>query len=480
MDKIKGRNRDGSSALTRSVMKAMGIFGWVQLVNILCAVIRTKLFAIFAGPAAVALLGIYNSALSPITAATQLNFNQSAVRDIAFATPSDVGRVTSVTRVWGLRLGVFGMLVTLILSPALSLWSFGDYGGWTGFALLSVTLLLSSLSGARQAVLQGTRRLKALASASVWSYILATVIAAVLILCLGMDAVIPVIMVIFLAQWVALLLKGNLPRREDVSRKEVNDLGRRFLALGARMTVSAFITLALNYVFMLYLAREWSDSVLGCFQAGYTMVNAYIGLLFNAIVMEYYPRLSVAVSNPRRAGVLVSHEVIMVVWCLLPALCAFIALSDILLRLLYSSEFMSVLPYIIIAAVGVVLRALSWCMAYTILARGDGRTYILTETLSSVAALLLNILFFRTWGFAGLGVAYVIWYAIYTLIVGYVYRFRYSMRLSPGVGMLCLWAIVIIGLAAAGKLMSFWWIPAALALITAVPAWKKLVGKLFV
>lgn len=476
MDKIVRSSQRKKSVLTSSVIKAMSVFGGVQMVNIVCAAVRAKLLAVFAGPAAVGLLAIYNSALAALTAATQLNFNQSAVRDIAASSGEERRKIITATGRWGRRLGLFGMAVTLFLSPLLSLWSFGNYDATPAFAILSVTLLLGSLSGARQAVLQGTRMLKVLASASVWGYIIATVVAAGLVMAFGIRAVVPVILVIFVAQWGALTFGNKISFKSAAGNKEVNEIGKRFLILGGWMTAASFITLSLAYVFALYLAREWSESVVGYYQAGYTMVNAYIGLLFNAIVMEYYPRLSSVATSPRRMEVLVSHEVTMVVWCLIPALCLFAAVADVLVRLLYSSEFLVSLPYILIATVGVVLRAFSWSMAYTILARGDGKTYVVTEALSSAAGLGLNIIMFRVWGFEGLGIAYVIWYAIYTLIVWYVYRFKYRMRVGRGVILLCLAATLLIGGGVAGKIYAGWWIPAAIAATTAVPAWKILSG----
>lgn len=52
--------RDG---LSRVILKAMGIFGGVQVLTIICSIIRTKLVALWIGPFGVGLFGIYNQAL---------------------------------------------------------------------------------------------------------------------------------------------------------------------------------------------------------------------------------------------------------------------------------------------------------------------------------------------------------------------------------------------------------------------------------
>ena len=104
--------------------------------------------------------------------------------------------------------------------------------------------------------------------------------------------------------------------------------------------------------------------------------------------------------------------------------------------LLYAESFLPMLPYIDVAVCGVVLRAFSYCVAFVILARGDGRTYVVTEAAGAVAGLVLRIVGYRLWGFAGLGWAYVAEYAVYSAIVLAAYR-RYGLRLGRGIGWLC-------------------------------------------
>ena len=71
------------SGTTRKVLKVLGIFGGVQAISILCAVLRTKLVALWLGPAGVGLFAIFNSTMDMIAKTAQLNLDQSAVRDLA-------------------------------------------------------------------------------------------------------------------------------------------------------------------------------------------------------------------------------------------------------------------------------------------------------------------------------------------------------------------------------------------------------------
>lgn len=167
----------------------------------------------------------------------------------------------------------------------------------------------------------------------------------------------------------------------------------------------------------------------GIYQAGYTLVVRYTGVIFTALAMEYFPRISKVAHLRRSTSVLVSHEILIVLYLMCPALVIFVCADELMIHIFYSSDFMAALPFVRIGILAIVFRAVSYCMAYVIIAKGDGRTYIATETLSTALGLTLNILMYDHYGFAGLGMSFVIWYVAYLVIVYVPYR-RYGMHLS--------------------------------------------------
>ena len=69
-------------------------------------------------------------------------------------------------------------------------------------------------------------------------------------------------------------------------------------------------------------------------------------------------------------------------------------------------------------------------MAYCFIARGDGRTYVTVEGIDALISLPVLLLGYRWGGLEGIGWAYLVWYALYTLIVWIFYRFKYGLTLS--------------------------------------------------
>jgi PST family polysaccharide transporter len=105
-------------------------------------------------------------------------------------------------------------------------------------------------------------------------------------------------------------------------------------------------------------------------------------------------------------------------------------------------------------------------MAFVILARGDGKTFLITESLSAITSITLNIFAYNNWGLNGLGFAYLGWYIIYTLIVGFVYRNRYNLSLNSGLRKLIILSISTAITCVIGYIYVGWYIPAIIAIIT--------------
>lgn len=418
---------------TAIVLKALGVFGGLQAGSILCSLVRTKLIALWIGPAGVGLFGLYNLAIEMISSLTQLNMRSTAVRDLAAAsTPEALGRIITVVKRWAWMLGAAGAFLTLVCAPLLSRATFGDYGHQWGFVWLSVVMLLSSLTGGESAILQGTRQLSRLARGTLWGTVGGTVISIPLYRWLGVESIVPSLIIFSACNLVGILIARSRPAVSParLSMSETLRSGREFATLGAFMTVSAFATYLASYIFMAWLNREGGEDMTGYFQAGYTLVNRYIGLVFTAIAMEFFPRLASVRGHRIREAVYINHETSIVISMLLPCILLFIGLRSLIVELLYSGRFAVIYDFISWGAVGTVAKAMSWCLAYLIITRGDGRLYLFTELSSAAVYLAVNYLAYKWWGLDGLGVAYLVWYVAYLAVVAVACRVRYRIGLS--------------------------------------------------
>ena len=184
-----------SSNISRKAMKAMGLFGGVQVVGILCSIIRTKLVALWIGPVGVGLFGLYNQALDMINTATNLSIRQSSVRDVSQAVQRNdvslISRIITVVRRWSLWLGLGGTLLTMALAPLLSQITFGDTAHVWGFVALSAGVLLMAITNGEYAVFQGLAKLRKLARVTMFGTLSGLAISIPLFYYLREDSVLP-------------------------------------------------------------------------------------------------------------------------------------------------------------------------------------------------------------------------------------------------------------------------------------------------
>lgn len=462
------------------VVRTMWLFSWVQLVSIGCGIIRTKLVALWLGTLGVGLFGLFNIAIDAITTLTQLGIRQSPVRNIAAAIDdSALRRIVAAVRCWSWLLGIAGAFLTLVCSPLLSRLTFGNEQFTIGFVILSIAVMLSAVTNGELAVMQGMERLNRMAKATVYGTLGGLAVSVPLFYYLGEDSIVWSILAYFACQAIAVYIlkdrkigsstKANMPR---LTRRQLVTEGKDFVTLGIYMTLSVFIAMAVNYIFMAYLNLEAGIDEVGQYQAGYTIVNKYLGLLFTAIGFEFFPRISKVQTSAKRVSTFVSHEIMVAVMVVVPGATLMMALDDVMIQLLYSKDFMPATGYVNAALAGTIFRAVSWCMAYTLLARGDGRVYLVTESLSGVTFLILSYFGYQIGGLYGLGIAYTAWYAIYVIIIGIVYFLRYKMRINRRVAVISAIAVAVTAVAAWARIEDIRFVPAIIAIISALVGFR--------
>ena len=459
------------NGLTRMVIKAMSIFGGVQMVNIVCSVVRTKLVSLWLGPAGVGLFGLWNSALDMINTGANLGIRTSSVRDIiaglSQGNESAVARIVHVVRAWSMWLGLIGALLTIAMAPVLSRITFGDAEHIWGFVMLSASVLMLSLTNGEHAVLQGTQRLGNLARASLYGSVAGLAVSVPMFYYWRIDSVVPSIVAYSLAGMLsAYVFRNREFQAVEMPRSQVLAMGKDFVSLGIYMTIGTFLSILASYVVSTYINWVGGEVQLGYYQAGYTLVNRYVGLVFGAMAVEYYPRLATQAHSRKRSGIFVSQEINILLLVLVPIVAVMMCLRNPVVELLYSEEFLAALTFITYMLVGMVFKATSWSMAFVIIARGDGKMFMLTESASVIVGTALNMIFYYYWGLSGMGISFVLWYLIYNIIVGVVYFGRYGLRIDNSVAVHTAYAMAVVTTVAAAMEMEVWPIAVALSAIS--------------
>lgn len=426
-------SKGSGRGISNSVFKVMGLFSGMQAINILCSIIRTKIVALWLQATGVGLFGIFNSTIETIATFTDLGLRQSSVRDVAIAgkNPSRLSLVVSVVRRWSKMSGMLGAIVISAGSPLLSKGLFGNYDYWWWFAILALSMFMNALLNGEQAVMQGTSSMKSLAKANLLGATTGLAVSIPLFYFLNeISVVLSIIAYSATTLFFVMRFRYKKPEKCRLDLHTTIHEGKGFVRLGIYMAAATFITNISHLLFIAWLNRSASTTEVGFYQAGNTLIIRYAGLIFTAIGMEFFPRLAANHHSRMRTALFVSHEITLILLVITPFVILFLLLRQPIVSILYSKEFHVIIPMISWGILSCIFKTASWCMAYTIIAKGDGRTFILTESVDAAIGLTLNIVFYKYFGLTGIGMSMVAWFAIYTLIIWCVYRFRYGLHLS--------------------------------------------------
>ena len=441
MDKSKQAN------LSQTIIKTMGMFGSIQVFNILCSIIRTKLIALWIGPVGMGLFAIFNSAIDMIGNISNLGLRTSSIRNISQETNngSALNTICTAVRRWSLVLGIIGAIAIAALSPLLSQMSFGDKNHIWGYIALSIAVLANTLTNGEHSILQGTSLLRKLAKASLYGAFTGLLLSIPLFYFLGENSIIPSIICYSLSILLFSYLLRNKDlgiRGETLSVKDTINLGKDFLKLGIFITLTDIASQITNYAFISYLNNASSTEMVGYYQTGYTLIAKYTALIFSSLGVEYFPRLSKVSHSNIRLNTFVSQEINIVLMILTPVIIAFILCRRLIISILYSPDFFIIETFISVGIIGMIFRAISWCMAFVILAKGKGKIFFITEIISTITFLLIYIPAFKFFGLNGFGLAFLLWYLLYAIIIALVYYRLFKLRLSVSCYKWLIWALL--------------------------------------
>lgn len=422
-----------------SIMKATSIFGGVQVFNILITLIRGKFVAILIGTAGMGLNGLLISGLNLIKTLTSLGVSESAVKDIAKAHNSnDDLKIRTTFKVFNRLIwftAIFGIVATIIFSPLLSKFAFKNYEHTTSFIWLSVTFVFGALSGGIYTLLRGTRQLKYLAQANIFGGIIGLVVSLPIFYFYGIQGVVPAIIITAFANYLVSLYFTSKIKVEPIaiSWKETFKLGKPIVQLGLSLTLVNILSAAVAFALSAYISGTGSLSDVGLYSAGNAIVEGYVGMVFTAMATDYFPRLSVVITDELQWKKLVNEQAELVLIILGIVLILLLSSAPILIRILLSKEFLASSDYITWAVLAIPLKGMVWVLGYIVLAKGNNKLFLTVEIIANLTVLLFNVLFYKWFGLKGLGISLIISYAISStamlIIINSKYNFQFSKHL---------------------------------------------------
>lgn len=427
----------GRQSSYRQIFKSTSLFGSTQVLTILISVVRSKFIAVLLGPGGMGIAGLINATLKLIEGFSGFGLGTSAVKDVAAAHSS--GDDTQVSHAAGVlrRLvwitGLLGTVVTFFLSPLLSQMTFGshDYAG--AFRWVSVTLLFNQLSIGQGVVLRGLRRLQFLAKASLLGSLSGLLVSVPLYYFFGLKGIVPAIIASsFLSLVLTTYFSGKVQIGETAIsfRKALSD-GREMISMGFMLSISGLVAMGASYVVRVFISIRGGVDQVGLYNAGFAIINTYVGMIFTSMATDYFPRLSGVASNNTAARELMNEQAETGLLILAPVLSAFMVFVNWIILILYSSKFYDVNEMVQWAALGIYFKTASFSIGYIFLAKGASKLFLWNELAANSYILAFNLIGYSIAGLEGLGISFLAGYSVHFLQMFIVSRAKYEFRFSP-------------------------------------------------
>lgn len=458
---------EGEVSGFRTIFKNTSLFGGVQVFNVLIALARGKLLAVLIGTAGMGLNGLLLSGLNLINRFSGLGLSESAVRDIsaAYSTGDEkrIRRVYTVFNRWIWLSALLGLVLTVVFAPFLSRFAFGDGSRSVSFMVLSSTFIFGALTGGVYALLRGIQRIKDLALANIIGSSLGLLVIIPIYYFYRIEGVVAAIIAGYAVNYIVSI---RFRRKADikpvrVSLRDTFHDGKQMAALGITLSLGGLLSEGSRFILSAYVSKTGSLSDLGVFNAGQSIMEGYVGMVFVAMGTDYYPRLCAVIDKADSWKVTVNRQIEVILLILGPLLAAILLTSPILVRILLSNEFLPATGYINMAAPAIILKGIVWAMGFIIIAHGNKKLFLYVQLAGSLVLLPVSFILYHYLAITGLGIAVLITNLFAAILMVYVIRRHYEFVLSGSSYQLAAIYLLLLGLSIlflhiAKPPMSYW------------------------
>lgn len=405
------------------IFRSLGFVGGSQILVIIIGIIKTKVIAVILGPVGVGLNGVFQNIIDLVRNASSFGINYSGVKKIADISNDDskISKTIYILRRWALGTGLLGMFIMIIFSKYFSISSFSSSKHKFEIIALSIVILTTSISAGQIALLQGLRKIKDMASASVFGALFGTILTLPLYWFLGINGIVCSIIVNSLVTLSISFYFSNKIRIDSfkISLKDTYKGGVDMAKTGIFIVINGFIAAAVMYFIRSIIINKSNIIYVGLFQSVWTISTLYLNVILNAMLADYFPRLSKISKDDNLTNQLINEQLEITLLIGTPMLVLMLAFGSSAINILYSKTFINALPVLQWQIYASFMTLIGWPLGVIYLARNKSKFMLLSELIKQI--LFLSIIYF-TWDYFGfniLGIGFFISILITTIYVIY-------------------------------------------------------------
>ena len=400
--------------------------GIVVAVRIGSALVLNKIFAILVGPGGYAVIGQFQNAVTIASSLSSVGIASGLTKETAGNADNPGSQMSVWKTAYRIALIVsasIGLIICLFSAPLASWLLSSEESGYL-FIMMGILLPVITANILLLAIINGKKDVRLYVKANIVGSLLVLVLAAILTWAMGLNGALIAFVVSPAGAFIATLILLRKKQWFKVSHLigRVDGRSRTQLLKFGFMGIAGAICMPLTYI----LIREQISETLGLESAGYWQAvwrisEVYLMLITTTLSLYFLPRLGeIRVASELKAEIVRLYKFVVPV-VLVCGLSIYV-LRDLIIRILFTEEFLPIGDLFFWQLIGDTLKISSWVLGYVLLGRVMVKAYVFAEIVFSALFLVLVMWLIRPLGLQGVAVAYTVNYFFYWIYVAIMTR----------------------------------------------------------
>ncbi|MFA5089632.1 MAG: oligosaccharide flippase family protein [Candidatus Omnitrophota bacterium] len=445
----------------KNIFRVSSILGTATFLTIITGLVKNKFLALSLGPVGLGVIAQLSSYLNTSNAISSFGMSQAVTKYVA-ESHDFANRYIHLKKILQSAIGVvlsLGLpicLFTILFSKKLSLVLLNNVTLYTLFVIIAIAVPLQAASQIYISFVQGLKAVKWLASASVFTGILGLVFLFPLVIFLRITgAAFNIVVLAGIGCCAFLYATRRLIRKEmkECHSKEPKadpDYLKKIMNFGyLRFIQSCIFPLTILAVRSLVI-RHLGVFSNGIYESACAFSFLYVPLINNILWSYSYPSYCSSKDNATLSKE-VNQFLKISIFIAVPMIVGIILFRNMLVRLLFSVEFLPAVALISIVLIGDFLKVLIWPFNVVLMAKDKMKIAVVFELVWNTAFLILSFLMISTYKLRGVFIMQNISLSL-ILLLSYIYvNKKFSVAITRDNLLLSIVSILVIVIISAFK-----------------------------
>ena len=395
-------------------------------ISFISGFIVIKVVAVKIGPSGIAFVGQYQNTIAILTMLATGAISAGVIKYLAEYSGDTEKQQKVITTALSIVLfcSFFIAIIIIAFSNFLSKAAFHTTDYWQVYLLFGIFITIISLNTLFTAVLNGLKEIRKLTivnKSGSMAGILFTVFFAytlgtkgVLIAGNFMALIVFIINLFFLNQIRRFHWKPNF-------KNPNRGMTIKLMAFTLMSIFSGFLIPSTQLLVRDKIIKDFSLQQAGYWQSVTKISDYYLGFIITVLSIYYLPRLSeISDKAELRKEILKGYKIILPAVGILAF--AIWVCKGIILQVLFTPEFLPMLPLFKYQLIGDFFKIGSWLLSFLMLAKAMTKTFIITEILFSISFVVLSYILLDKFGIIGATYSFAINYLLYWITMWFLMK----------------------------------------------------------